>query len=137
MNALGKRIIALRDRVVAEFTIGNWHEVGLLTGYSAMISGHNRLLRSLSWGDEDYASHALEIITSIAQQDEDAFRIFEQFVAAGRTHCDSSKLVGSALKLDVHACSGGGIGRCRRHGSRRDGRCIRALDCGGAVRASK
>lgn len=78
---LGKRILALRGRVVADFDAGDWEEVGLLTGYSDLISGHPRLLRSLSWGDEDYAGNALTIIKRIAEQDENAFTIFEKHVA--------------------------------------------------------
>ena len=78
---LGKRILALRERVVAEFTLGDWEEVGLLTGFSDMISRHERLLRSLSWGDEDYAGNALSIIKRIAEQNEEAFVVFEKYVA--------------------------------------------------------
>ena len=79
--ALGKRILALRERVVAEFGTADWHEAGLLTGYSDQISKHPRLLRSLSFGDEDYAGTALEVIKRIAERDEDAFAVFETFVA--------------------------------------------------------
>lgn len=52
----------------------------MLTGFSNMISKHPRLLRSLSWGDEDYAGNALTIIRRIAEQDENAFLIFEKYV---------------------------------------------------------
>ena len=79
--ALGKRILALRDRVVAEFDAGDWHEIGLLTGYSDAISRHPRLLRSLSFGDEDYSGNVLEIIKLMAERDEQAFNFFEQHVA--------------------------------------------------------
>jgi hypothetical protein len=78
---LGKRILALRERVVADFNAGDWEEVGLLTGLSDMISHHPRLLRSLSWGDEDYAGNALTVIKQIAEQDENAFAIFEKHAA--------------------------------------------------------
>ena len=78
---LGKRILALRERVVAEFTSGDWEEVGLLTGFSDAISKHPRLLRSLSWGDEDYAGNVLHIIKHIAEQNEEAFLVFEKYVA--------------------------------------------------------
>ena len=77
---LGKRILALREKVVAEFDAGDWEEVGLLTGCSGLISSHPRLLRSLSWGDEDYTGNALTIIRAIAEQDENAFDIFETHV---------------------------------------------------------
>lgn len=78
---LGKRIHTLRERVVADFDAGDWEEIGLLTGYSDIISTNPRLLRSLSWGDEDYAGNALTIIKRIAEQDENAFVIFEKHVA--------------------------------------------------------
>jgi hypothetical protein len=77
----GKRILALREKVVADFNAGDWEEVGLLTGFSDLISKHPRLLRSLAWGDEDYAGNALTIIKRIAEQDEKAFSIFEKDVA--------------------------------------------------------
>lgn len=78
---LGKRILSLRERVVAEFTSGDWEEVGLLTGFSDLITRHPRLLRSLSWGDEDYAGNALTIIKRIAEQSEEALAMFEKYVA--------------------------------------------------------
>src|SRR5665647_2450794 len=77
---LGKRILALRERVVADFDAGDWEEIGLLTGSSDLISSHPRLLRSLAWGDEDYAGNALNIIKRIAEQDENSFIIFENHV---------------------------------------------------------
>lgn len=78
---LGKRILALRERVVANFNSGDWEEVGLLTGFSHLISNHPRLLRSLSWGDEDYAGNALTIIKRIAEVNEGAFNVFEKHVS--------------------------------------------------------
>lgn len=77
---LGKKIIALRQRVVANFDAGNWEEIGLLTGQSDRISGHSRLLRSLDWGDEDYAGNALVVLRQIAESDSDAFHAIEQYV---------------------------------------------------------
>lgn len=40
---LGKRILSLRERVVAEFTSGDWEEVGLLTGFSDLISRETQI----------------------------------------------------------------------------------------------
>jgi len=67
--ALGNRIIDLRERVVANFNAGNWEELGLLTGRSNAINGHHRLLRSLSWNDEDYAGNALSVLKEIIEED--------------------------------------------------------------------
>lgn len=77
---LGNRVIALRQQVVANFNAGHWEEVGLLTGHSEIINRYPRLLRSLNWGDEDYAGNALGVLRKIAEADPKAFRIIEQYV---------------------------------------------------------
>ena len=78
--ALGKRIIALRQRVVANFDAGTWEELGLLTGLTEAINNYPRLLRSLHWGDEDYSGNVLGILHEIAEEDMKVFRTIEQFV---------------------------------------------------------
>ncbi len=61
----GQRILKLKDRIIANFTGENWSELGLLTGFYDLIKNHSRLLRSLSWGDEDYSDNVLNIITEM------------------------------------------------------------------------
>ena len=77
---LGKQVIALRQRVVANFDAGNWEEIGLLTGRSNTIDEYPRLLRSLSWGDEDYSGNALGVLRQIAEEDPKAFRAIQEYV---------------------------------------------------------
>lgn len=78
--AIGNRLIELRGRIVAGFDQGNWEELGLLTGSSELIVGHHRLLRSLSWGDEDYAGNVLTVLRRIVEQDPRALPIVEDYV---------------------------------------------------------
>ena len=79
-KGLGKRIIDLRQSIVAHFSAGDWEEVGLLTGHTETIDTYPRLLRSLSWGDEDYAGNVLGVLRRIAEQHPKAFQGIEQFV---------------------------------------------------------
>lgn len=79
---VGKRILALREKVVANFDFNDWEEVGLLTGLSDLIKSHPRLLRSLSWGDEDYSGNVLQVLKSIAEQDGGALSIFEEHASS-------------------------------------------------------
>jgi AbiJ N-terminal domain 5 len=79
-QSLAERIIALRQRVVANFNAGNWEEVGLVTGQTDSITDHPRLLRSLNWGDQDYGGNVLTVLRQIAERDVKAFRAFEQYV---------------------------------------------------------
>lgn len=63
-------LLAIRDVVVAKFTKANWLELGLLTEHDYAIRNHSRLLRSLDFGDDDYAGHALEMLSSMMRQPE-------------------------------------------------------------------
>ena len=78
---LGQRILALRTKIVAQFNAGDWDEVGLLTGFSDLIHGHPRLLRSLSWGDEDYAGNALAVLRQIIERSPQTIDTLEQHVS--------------------------------------------------------
>lgn len=55
IQAVVKAAEALLDR-------SKWMEIGLLTDTLDYIKGHPRLLRSLSWGDDDYLSCVIDTI---------------------------------------------------------------------------
>jgi hypothetical protein len=78
--ALGQRLIDLRERIVSNFDAGHWHELGLLTESSEMINRHPRLLRSLSWGDEDYSGNVLTVLHQIVENDPKALAVIESFL---------------------------------------------------------
>lgn len=89
----GKRILDLRAQVVSNFDAENWEEIGLLTGHSKIINNHVRLLRSLSWGDEDYSGNALSVLSSIDAADPKAIQIIEDYV--------NSKFAGNATYISA------------------------------------
>ncbi len=76
----GKKILALKERIVTHFSFEHWQEIGLLTGFSKDISRHSRLLRSLHWGDEDYAGNVLSILKYIANEKPSALDTFEDYL---------------------------------------------------------
>jgi hypothetical protein len=91
---LRHRIIELRERIVANFTAENWGDVGVLTQQAEVIDNHDRLLRSLSWGDEDYSGNVLEVLQSIAERDVRAISVIESYVDKrypGEAHFISAK----------------------------------------------
>ena len=75
----GKQLLRLRDLIVASFDSSDWQTVGLLTGHWDLISGHSRLLRSLAWGDEDYAGNVLTILLAISAADRAAIAAIEEY----------------------------------------------------------
>jgi hypothetical protein len=59
---------ALAKAVEAKFDRAAWLELGLITDTEARITGHRRLLRSLEWGDEDYAANVREVLRVVLGQ---------------------------------------------------------------------
>lgn len=68
-NSTGKMILELKRRIEEDFTYSDWEELGLLTDSSDIIDGHNRLLRSLNFGDEDYSGNIIDVLKTMAQKD--------------------------------------------------------------------
>lgn len=66
---LQKEIFELRNDIVGkELEKNDWVELGYSIGCYDLISEHNRLLRSLSWGDDDYPGNVLEVLGQIANR---------------------------------------------------------------------
>lgn len=59
------KLLHFKDLIVAHFSQENFLEVGVLTGWTNTIRSHDRLLRSLSWGDPDYPGNVLDLLTSM------------------------------------------------------------------------
>jgi hypothetical protein len=62
-------LVSLKDRIAKSFNQGDWMDLGALTGSLDKIENHGRLLRSLSFGDEDYEGHILPILRDMVSRD--------------------------------------------------------------------
>lgn len=73
------RLLAVREIAREHFSESDWRELGLLTDSDNVITGHPRLLRSLSWGDPDYPDTILPVLMGISKRDPDNISILESF----------------------------------------------------------
>jgi hypothetical protein len=64
-----KLVLVLKRAIEATFRADDWKEVGYATNTVDFIQGHPRLLRSLSWGDDDYGEHVFTAIEAIMDED--------------------------------------------------------------------
>ncbi len=65
-----RKLIAVNAQYCSsEFGESEWQELGILAGRPEVINNHPRLLRSLSFGDNDYNASAIEVINSICEAD--------------------------------------------------------------------
>lgn len=60
-------LLKLAKVAIDRFNVGDWQALGVHTGESQRINNHNRLLRSLSFGDEDYDGYAYTMIFEVAE----------------------------------------------------------------------
>lgn len=81
MPMQGKDLLDLRNRILEKFTSSDWANVGLLAESERIISGHPRLLRSLYFGDEDYAGNVVEVLRSIERMNPAGLNAIEQYLS--------------------------------------------------------
>jgi hypothetical protein len=79
-NPNGKIILDLKRRIEEDFTHGDWEEVGLLTDCAHIIDRHDRLLRSLHFGDEDYSGNVISVLKAMAEYNESTLATIESFL---------------------------------------------------------
>jgi hypothetical protein len=71
----GHLVVALQKAITSSFDEGDWKELGHETGTIDWITGHGRLLRSLSWGDSDYGGHVFDAIEMLRKSNESSLEI--------------------------------------------------------------
>ena len=77
---IGKKLIALKNHIVAGFNDSHWRELGMLTNHLGAVEQHPRLLRSLSFGDDDYDSHVLSMLQKMVATDPDYLNVIAEYV---------------------------------------------------------
>lgn len=75
-----KRLLQLCKQAVRFFNASDWQLLDILTGNTKLISGHERLLRSLSFGDDDYEGNAHRALFNVVEHDPANLTIIEDFV---------------------------------------------------------
>ena len=84
-------LLALKERIVKSFNSSDWQDIGLLTNCDMIIKVHSRLLRSLSFGDDDYPGNVVEVLLSIVKSDPANLAIIEDYL--NRKYGDSSEYI--------------------------------------------
>lgn len=74
-----KAVLALKRCIVSKFDSENWEEVTYLINGRDIINSHPRLLRSLSFGDDDYSGCVLEVLGQLIDFDKDNFNILVDY----------------------------------------------------------
>ena len=76
-----KELIEIKNQIEQHFTKSDWLDLGYSLGCYNVIEGHARLLRSLSFGDDDYAGNILEVLTEIVKIDTKNFNEIKSYLS--------------------------------------------------------
>lgn len=79
-TAQRRRIMDLKSVIAEHFTGAHWRELAFLTGCESIINSHPRLLRALSFGDDDYQPLILPILMKVVEADPDNAAIIEKYI---------------------------------------------------------
>lgn len=93
-----RKIVELKNIAVANFTSSHWLELGALTDQYDLVENHSRLLRSLSFGDDDYEGCAIQVLTAMAEAGEQNLAEIDQYV--------TSRFGGGGTSISSSATSG-------------------------------
>lgn len=66
-RAHGRLILGLQRGISSEFTTTDWQELGYSAGQHQYIQHHDRLLRSLHFGDDDYGASVFQVLEYFAR----------------------------------------------------------------------
>src|SRR5690606_35953867 len=80
--ALRKRLLHLVTVAVEKFNAGDWLALGTHTGSLDLVRGHDRLLRSLGFGDPDYGGCAHEVMLRIVEAEHANLEVIEEYIAS-------------------------------------------------------
>ncbi len=73
--------VGLKRAVESKFDAGHWKELAYLCGNADAVEKHDRLLRSLYWGDDDYSSHVFTVLRALAGDDWENVEKIADFVS--------------------------------------------------------
>lgn len=77
----GPQLVQLKNSVVEDFDSSNWRELGALTNMLDEVEGHPRLLRSLSFGDEDYDGLALTFLRKMIGSNDENLKTVQDYIS--------------------------------------------------------
>lgn len=65
----GKELLEIKNTILKQFGQSEWLELAFYLGCNDIVQNHPRLLRSLSFGDDDYEGNVLSVLDEIIKLD--------------------------------------------------------------------
>lgn len=75
-----RALIPMGEKIAASFSEADWIKLATQTDSYHLVQNHSRLLRSLSFGDDDYGGHVLSVLNAMVDRDPANFEVIERYL---------------------------------------------------------
>lgn len=97
----GRELLEIKDQIVKQFGKSEWLELGFSINCQDIIDNHERLLRSLSWGDPDYEGNVLEVLKQITDRDPKNLQSIKEYLAHKNSQVEVSEFISTAHNDEI------------------------------------
>jgi hypothetical protein len=92
----GKELLEIKNTILKQFGQSEWLELGFYLGCNDIIQNHPRLLRSLSFGDDDYEASVLNVLDEIIKLDSNNFKEIKIYLSDKFSNPQVSEYISTA-----------------------------------------
>jgi len=76
-----KELVEIKNHIANQFDKSDWLDFGYSLGCYEIIQNHDRLLRSLDFGDDDYEGNILQVLSKMIQKDPNNFNEIKAYLS--------------------------------------------------------
>ena len=92
----GKELIEIKRQIVNSFGKSEWLELAYSIDCQDIVNNHQRLLRSLSFGDDDYDGNVLEVLDAFIKKNPKNIDSIKSYLAHRASQVEVSEFISSA-----------------------------------------
>ena len=92
----GKELVEIKRQIVNSFSESEWFELAFLIDCQDIVTNHNRLLRSLRFGDDDYGANVLEVLDAFVKRNPKNFESIKDYLTPSTSRVEVSEFISSA-----------------------------------------
>lgn len=79
-KAQGRELLDIKNIIIKQFGQSEWLDFAFYLGCNDIVQNHSRLLRSLSFGDEDYEGNVLNVLNEIVELSPENFNEMKFYI---------------------------------------------------------
>ena len=92
----GKELIEIKSQIVKTFGKTEWLELAYSINCQDIVNNHPRLLRSLSFGDDDYEGNVLEVLDMMVKSNSKNLEGIKNYLAQKSSQIEVSEFISTA-----------------------------------------